>query len=118
MSKNTVPLQPSAEYLQTDNHETITNDSQAEMLVLQNHEDFLLDASRLLQLGVQQQQAGKLPDAIQSFQESLALFQAIGDRHRTGPDAFLSGNDSLYFGRLQECHLPLTAVFIFDKRSA
>ncbi len=45
----------------------------------QQHQEYILQASRLLHQGVEQQQAGELSAAIKSLEQSLALFQIGGD---------------------------------------
>ncbi|MHC5594417.1 MAG: tetratricopeptide repeat protein, partial [Nostoc sp.] len=62
---------------------TITHEfdsgSQAEILSPQESDDHLSEASNLLRQGIQQQQAGELITAMKSLQQSLGLFQAVGD---------------------------------------
>ncbi|PLZ96057.1 tetratricopeptide repeat protein, partial [Fischerella thermalis CCMEE 5328] len=82
-SKNTLPLHISETYLKARKHNTITHEfqdsSQVEIQVLQEQGEHASEAYRLLQLGVQQQQAGELHLAMKSLQQSLALFQVAGD---------------------------------------
>ncbi|MHC5722400.1 MAG: tetratricopeptide repeat protein, partial [Nostoc sp.] len=64
-------------------HNTITHDFdsgwQGEILPPQENDDHLSEASKLLRQGIQQQQAGELIVAVKSLQQSLGLFQAVGD---------------------------------------
>jgi len=85
-SKNTVPLQIPTTLIKARKDREITDDLdenlQAEMLIPENQEDNSSDASQLLRQGIQYQQAGELPAAMKSLQESLALFQAFGNPQR------------------------------------
>ena len=61
---------------------TITHEfdsgSQEEILPIQESDD-ISEASKLLRQGIQQQQAGELLAALKSLQQSLGLFQSVGD---------------------------------------
>lgn len=82
-SKNTIPLQLPITYLKPVKRNTITHEfgsgSHAEIPPPQENDDNLSEASKLLRQGIQQQQAGELIAALKSLQQSLGLFQAVGD---------------------------------------
>jgi len=85
MQKNTLPLHIPTEFFKTDNKtnqeysntQEIDEALQAEVSFKDEEESF--EASQLLQLGIQQQQAGDYNAAIKALQHSSALFQAYGN---------------------------------------